>query len=275
MQYELKIFEYEDRSEFRTMEIDGEPWFVGIDVCNALAIRNPSDAYSRLDAEDLGTAEGLDKRGVKQPLRVVNESGLFALIFESRRPEAKRFKRWVTSEVLPAIRRTGTYGVAAQAAPADWQPFLDRVTLSWDVVPEGYFSIFKELADVMATLIRSGLEVNQTFIPDISVGSLWGRYWAEAGFESEYGARISYPHSYPNYFPQSRSNPQSAWAYPEDAIPVFKRWVRNTYFKSGLPNYLSSQVKQGKLGPAFSEAALIALGAVPAPKPILRLPPRR
>ena len=274
MQYELQIFETEDHYEFRTLDIDGEPWFVLADACRALGIRNPRDAASRLDDDEKGVAQ-IDTLGGSQAMRIINESGLYSLIIRSDKPEARRFKKWVTSEVLPSIRRTGGYRGAAKPIPANWQPFLDRVALSWDVVPEGYFSVFKELADVMATLIRSGLEVNDKFIPDISVGTLWGRHWTERALFDDYGGRVSYKHSYPDYFPQARSNPQDAWAYPEDALPVFKRWVRNTYFKQGLPKYLLSQQKQGKLPSAFCDSAMIALGAKAAPKPESpRLPKR-
>ncbi len=137
MQYSL-VFQYDGRREFRTLEIDGEVWFYGIDVCNALDIKNPSDAYSRLDRDDLGSTEGVDKRGRKQSFTIVSEAGLYALIFQSRRPEAARFKKWVTAEVLPSIRRTGAYGRTPR--------FIRRYNDNWDRVDEGHFSIISELA---------------------------------------------------------------------------------------------------------------------------------
>lgn len=95
---------------------DGEPWFVAADVCSVLAIANPSDAVSRLDEDErmtLGSTEGHSgKRGGPQSLNIINESGLYSLILTSRKLEAKRFKKWVTSEVLPSIRKTGFYGKA-------------------------------------------------------------------------------------------------------------------------------------------------------------------
>lgn len=91
---------------------DGAPWFVAADVCAALDIGNVSMAVARLDADErtLISAEGLPAAG----LGLVSESGLYALVLGSRKPEAKSFKRWVTHEVLPSIRKTGSYG-----APAD------------------------------------------------------------------------------------------------------------------------------------------------------------
>jgi prophage antirepressor-like protein len=96
----------------------GNPWFMAADVCGALDIRNTSDAVARLDEDEkrvttLGTNEGLQTQGFgPQTLNVINESGLYSLILTSRKKEAKRFKRWVTQEVLPSIRKTGSYSLA-------------------------------------------------------------------------------------------------------------------------------------------------------------------
>ena len=97
-----------DSSEVRTMLIDDQPWFVAADVCQALAVRNNRDALSRLDEDEKGVAT-TDTLGGSQAVGIINESGLYSLILTSRKPEAKRFKKWVTAEVLPAIRRTGQY----------------------------------------------------------------------------------------------------------------------------------------------------------------------
>ena len=91
----------------RTVGIDGEPWFVAADVCAALSIANSRDAATRLDEDKKGVAT-IDTLGGRQELGTVNESRLYSLILGSRKPEAKRFKKWVTSEVLPAIRKTGS-----------------------------------------------------------------------------------------------------------------------------------------------------------------------
>lgn len=100
-------FQFDSR-EVRTMLIDDQPWFVAADVCQALAVRNNRDALSRLDEDEKGVAT-TDTLGGSQAVGIINESGLYSLILTSRKPEAKRFKKWVTAEVLPAIRRTGQY----------------------------------------------------------------------------------------------------------------------------------------------------------------------
>jgi prophage antirepressor-like protein len=97
----------------RTVTVNGDPWFVSADVCQVLGIRNSRDALARLDADEKGVTTMNTNRGPQQ-LSTVNECGLYHLIFHSRKPEARAFRRWVTQEVLPAIRRTGRYETQRQ-----------------------------------------------------------------------------------------------------------------------------------------------------------------
>ena len=110
---EIRIFENEKFGKIRTTLIEDEPWFVAADVCGALEIGNPSQAISRLDEDEkvtLTTDEGhFGKLGGAQMLNVVSEAGLYSLILRSRKPEAKIFKRWITHEVIPSIRKYGVY----------------------------------------------------------------------------------------------------------------------------------------------------------------------
>lgn len=105
---ELTVFNNEEFGEIRTITIDGEPWFVAADVCGALEIRNPTDAMRRLDADER-TLVSIEGASNGLPVNAVNEPGLYTLILGSRKPEAKAFKRWVTHDILPAIRKTGGY----------------------------------------------------------------------------------------------------------------------------------------------------------------------
>ena len=107
----VQIFENAELGSVRTLCIDGEPWFVGKDVAEALGYSNPRDALAKhVDDEDKGVAKR-DTLGGEQVTTIINESGLYSLIFSSKLESARRFKRWVTSEVLPAIRKTGNYSV--------------------------------------------------------------------------------------------------------------------------------------------------------------------
>ena len=116
-------------AEVRTVLIDGEPWFVARDVTAALGLSNGRDAISRLDMDGVGIADVIDSMGRTQSAATVNESGLYELIFQSRVSGAVVFKRWVTREVLPAIRKTGSYSAAA--APAELSR-MEILTLALD-----------------------------------------------------------------------------------------------------------------------------------------------
>lgn len=111
---ELQVFKNEDFGEVRSLVVDNEPWFVGKDVARALGYgegKSLNNAVARhVDEEDKGVTEMMTPGG-KQNLTIINESGLYSLILSSKLQTAKKFKRWVTSEVLPAIRKTGQYQV--------------------------------------------------------------------------------------------------------------------------------------------------------------------
>ena len=104
----------------RTLERDGEIWFVAKDVCDILGLMNPTEALKSLDDDEkmtLRNSEGHSgQRGGAQSFNVINEPGLYRLAFRSNKPEAKKFTKWVSSEVLPTIRKTGSYGVGSSDA---------------------------------------------------------------------------------------------------------------------------------------------------------------
>lgn len=105
---EVKIFENEKFGEIRTVVINGEPWFVAADVCRALEISNSRDAVQRLDEDEKGVVL-TDTRGGQQSMTAINEPGLYVLVLGSRKPESNEFKRWITHDVIPTIRKTGGY----------------------------------------------------------------------------------------------------------------------------------------------------------------------
>ena len=104
---ELQVFRYQD-NEVRTVEVDGEPWFVLKDVCAVLGIGNSRMVFDRLDSDEKGVSQ-IDTPGGLQNVNIVNESGLYNVLLRSDKPEAKPLRKWVTSEVLPSIRKTGSY----------------------------------------------------------------------------------------------------------------------------------------------------------------------
>lgn len=143
--------------------------------------------------------------------------------------------------------------------PQAWRQFHDRVSLTYNSVPAGYFSVFKEIADMIVTLGEAGLHIDSTFVPDISVGGAWGKHWTAKGFDQKYGQRVKWGHNYPDYFPQALSNPQECWCYPDDALGEFRRWVREDYIGGGkFSNYINNKIKQKELPPSFSQLVIAA-----------------
>lgn len=115
----IQVFENSEFGKVRTLVIDGEPWAVGKDVAEALGYKNPRQAIlDHVDPEDKGVVKR-DSLGGNQDTAIINESGLYSLILSSKLPKAKEFKRWITSEVLPALRKTGHYGTAQKPTPTD------------------------------------------------------------------------------------------------------------------------------------------------------------
>jgi hypothetical protein len=142
--------------------------------------------------------------------------------------------------------------------PEKWRQFHDRVSLTYNSVPAGYFSVFKEIADIIVHLGQMGLTIDSTFVPDISVGIHWSKYWDVQCLSEKYGDRVKFAHNYPEYFPQAKSNPQLPWCYPEMALGEFKRWVRETYVKAGkFQTYIEGQVAKKALPPSFAQVAVL------------------
>ena len=111
---EVQVWNYEG-AEVRTVQIDGEPWFVLADICRELEISNSRMVSERLESDELMSAK-LTSGGQRREMTIINESGLYTVILRSDKPQAKPFRKWVTSEVLPSIRKHGSYSVQSQFA---------------------------------------------------------------------------------------------------------------------------------------------------------------
>lgn len=128
----LQIFNSPEFGQVRIVQQNGEPWFIGKDVAEILGYSNTKDAIAKhVDDEDkLGSQ--IATSGQNRNMTIINESGLYSLILSSKMPKAKEFKRWVTSEVIPAIRKTGKYEAMAQAVPVNDEPVTDFTQLEFD-----------------------------------------------------------------------------------------------------------------------------------------------
>jgi hypothetical protein len=179
---------------------------------------------------------------------------------------------WVHPQVAIHLAQWLSAGFAVQVTewvyewmsgihPTDkaWAQFEDRVSLVYDNVPEGYWCVFREIADLFASLINGGANPGTRMVLDISVGQHWATQWKVANLASRFGDRRYFDHYYPNYFNQALSNPQPAACYPEDSLPAFRRWIRDVYIPHKMPNYLKAQVRQRKLPAQIANNALAAL----------------
>lgn len=168
MTSELKVFENPAFGQVRTIEIDNEPWFVGKDVAEALGYRDTSDALKKhVDADDKLTRRFADS-GQAREMYIINESGLYSLILSSKLPGAKEFKRWVTSEVIPSIRKTGGYikgqetmtpdELMAKALMVAQQTLADREARISQLTVDK--AIMQPKADYFDELVERGLLTN-------------------------------------------------------------------------------------------------------------------
>lgn len=109
---EITVFKNEKFGEVKTIEINGIIWFIGVDIAKALGYANPRNAVPKFVSEEDKQSTQIEYAGQKRNVTIINESGLYSLIFSSKLENAKEFKHWVTSEVLPSIRKTGSYGLS-------------------------------------------------------------------------------------------------------------------------------------------------------------------
>lgn len=232
IQHALQVFEYEDQRPFRIIDINGEPWFVLADVCRELEVGNPSQAASTLDDDEKGIITG-DTLGGAQKMVIVNESGLYSLILRSRKPAAKRFKKWVTKEVLPSIRKTGGYG---RNTPA----FIRRYNQNWDRCALGHFSVineivvrlwgrFEHLGHILADVAQDGREIR----PDISVGKGFSK-WLKDNHPTVADNYTYYLHWTPAGEFQARQ-------YPDAMLPLFREYLDRVWIPNDAERYFNTR----------------------------------
>lgn len=174
---------------------------------------------------------------------------------------AVHLAQWLSPQFAVKVSRWVTDWLSGRAKNEDaWQQFKDRISLTHSSVPAGYFCIFHETASVYASLIESGVNPGTRMILDISAGLHWGNHWRDQSLAARYGHAMKFDHYYPDYFPQSMSNPQRPWCYPDAALQEFRRWLRQTYETVKLPAYLNDQVRQGKIASNDANQVLSYLG---------------
>lgn len=158
---DLQVFSHEKFGSVRSMLIDGEPWFVLRDVCDILGLPDAHKVASRLDDDEKGRNQ-IPTPGGKQRMTVINESGLYSVILRSDKPQAKPFRKWVTSEVLPAIRKTGQYAVPEIAEPATPTITVDDCLAAARLLASCRAD---RLPLVVSLLDQAGFDIDQTRLP--------------------------------------------------------------------------------------------------------------
>lgn len=162
----VKIFENKEFGEIRTVMIDGVPWFVGKDVAGALGYSRERDAIANHVAEDDAVKYGIiDAMGREQQTIIINESGLYSLILGSKLPSAKQFKRWVTSEVLPSIRQTGTYAIKREIMPTEHPgEVANLIKVLWGIQKQQGSAPYKGAENAKLVCEQYGIAVIPDFI---------------------------------------------------------------------------------------------------------------
>lgn len=141
--------------------------------------------------------------------------------------------------------------------PESWKNYRERILLN-DQVPFGYFSIFREIADIVVHLIQQNFEFDKSSIPDISVGLIWAKYWKINNMETKYRERLKHRHKYPDSYPQGEAE-IDAWIYPIEALGDFRKWLYVNYIPEKFPTYLEKKVKEGHLPPSSAELILLSV----------------
>lgn len=235
MEKALQTFNFQEQS-VRTIIIDGEIWFVASDVCRVLEISKYRDAVSRLDEDERGSVV-VDTLGGKQSVSCINESGLYHLIFQSRKEQARHFRKWVTGEVLPSIRKTGGYSVA-QPIHTISDTLRERALLNIGHIPDRYFAMIGEAFKALYNL-ESILNRNLDDMAEIekSLGQCWSPY-ARDVLHIPDSERRTYGHVCVD------GKVRNAWAYPIEYLPAFEKWLWLVYLPEKFPAYARYRAKR-------------------------------
>jgi len=237
----LSVFNF-NQVPVRVVMKGGEPWFVAKDLCQILEIGNVSQVLTRLDEDEKGITTA-DTPGGKQNTSIVSESGMYVLVLGSRKPEAKAFRKWITSNVLPEIRRTGSYN-AEKSLPSN--VYFQRLRHHRDhQIENDKWCVFKEGSDVLLHIEQDlGLEVDQFDLCDGSIGYHWSRFRKGKEWANETG---KYLHIF-----RDRRGKQKANAYLLSELPYFRKWLKEIYIVEHLPSYLKNKYGEVKQLPPCS-----------------------
>jgi prophage antirepressor-like protein len=238
---QLQIFKYQEDEDhldnLTTIDINGEAWFIASEVCKLLDIKNSRDAVSTLDDDEKSSVAFTDGTSGNPNKTIISESGLYALIFKSKKPSAKKFRKWVTKEVIPAIRKTGSYGINRLETPN----FVVRFNDNWDRTDKGFFSVISELfVRLYGKFENVGYQIpNKAFTgkeirPDVSVGLLFAKYLRNnhPDFANDFKM---YNHRFTN------GMEVEARQYKNDLLPIFIKFIDDHWIPENAQNYFKER----------------------------------
>jgi prophage antirepressor-like protein len=238
---QLQIFEYNDNGEtfgnLTTIDIEGEAWFVAKEVCELLDIKNSRSAVSSLDDDEKSSVAFNDGTSGNPNKTIISESGLYALVFKSKKPSAKKFRKWVTKEVIPAIRKNGAYGINRLETPN----FVVRFNENWGNTEKGYFSVIGELfIRLYGKFEQVGYQIpNKAFNgkemrPDGSVGITFSKY-----IKDNYPEKANDFKKYPHHFPSGLV--VEAKQYKNELLPIFIKFVDDIWIMEKAQKYFKDR----------------------------------
>lgn len=185
----------------------------------------------------------------------------YAFEADEPRTEAQHAFRTLARTTFRTFIYNATGYTPEQKALDSWKHYHDRIDMTATNLPAGFFGVFQEIAVMIVPMIRAGVFVSDRVVPDISVGKAWSSYWESNKLSAKYGERTKYPHSYPDYYPQAKSNPQPSFAYPMAALGEFRGWLQSNYVSAKFPTYILGQAKKGTIDASTAKLTLSAFGA--------------
>ena len=243
---QLSVFNFESTeeqrlSEIRSLEINGEIWFVSSDIAKALGYKNPSDAVNRhcksrgVAFHDTPTSSGI------QSIKYINEPNVYRLIIKSNLPSAEKFESWLFEDVLPSIRSKGFYGKIDRVQLPN---FIERYKDNFHKIPKDHFSVISEMfARMYIELEKVGYNIpdkaisGKKMMPDISVGQGFAKFLKKEG--SLYlSTRKKYTHRFPN------GREVEANMYHIDALPDFIRYINLKWIPENAEKYFKTRDPQ-------------------------------
>jgi prophage antirepressor-like protein len=239
----ITLFDYKN-IKVRTVIIDGEIWFVAKDICDILELSNPTEALRTLSDKMKMTLVGKESllRITEDPnvtqISLISEPGMYKLVFKSRKPEAEKFSDWVVTEVLPSIRKTGSYGVTSQLSPMMLRFSLNSKQNS----TLGFWSMLNKMVELFALpLEHNGFELPDKIIPDISTGILFNKFLREKGYDPEKICK-TYTHIYPD-----GRKIEGVRQYPDSLYPLFTQWFQHEWLQKHCAKYIIKRTDESVL----------------------------